>query len=250
MQMILGSVFFTGILTNLAWGTIADPFGNDAFKYNEQFVEDDRRKDFSEKASDLELNSDQQSDLAAFYTENEFATNLYAEIRSTTILADAEITTHGLKKIFPDKCDALIDQIATAVRGEISDVLLDGARDIKQACPQWHRLREGDRKDFYVALVTSMALAESSCNNRVRNRNAADGTGYGLWQSRRPLSPVQGARWTIHQIESQIERSGLLFWSNSNLNYWAVLNPTIHAHKVKRILKKIPACVINAATQH
>jgi hypothetical protein len=189
-------------------------------------------------------------ELLQFYTHEEFPSNLWMELHAQTLLSDAEITTDGLKDIFPDKCDMLIDQIATTVRREVPEVLLDGPRDIRAACPQWDRLSENDRKDFYVALITSMALTESSCNNRAKNKNAPSGTAYGLWQSPNPLSPAKGARWVLDQIESQVNKSGLLFWSNKRLNYWAVLNPGIHAHKVKRILRKIPACVIKALAKN
>jgi hypothetical protein len=186
------------------------------------------------------------SELQDFYTEVNFPTGLSEEIRSFVILAEADgISMSDLKRIFPDKCDLVIDQIAQTVRSKVGDVLLVGPSDIRRACPQWNLLSEDDRKDFYVALVTSMALAESSCNNKIKVQ-AVNGTAHGLWQSTKKLSPQKGALWVINQIESQINQSGLLFWSNSKLNYWAVLNPNIHAFKVKRLLKKIPACFVDA----
>ncbi len=246
MKILRRIAILSVVMTNFAWGYIDYSFENSEpnVTYNDALYNGFASNETSHQ---VELTPQQKEQLFSFYTNENFPTNVYADIHSQVSLADSEITTHDLKKIFPDKCDTLIDQIANAVRNEVSDTLLDGARDIKKACPQWHSLEEGDRKDFYVALVTSMALAESSCNNKAKNRSATDGIAYGLWQSRRPLSPIQGARWVINQIESQIEKSGLLFWSNSNKNYWAVLNPNIHAHKVKRILKRIPACVIKAA---
>jgi hypothetical protein len=246
MKIVTNAVIFTVLMTNLAWGYI----GNINNSWDSIYSDSNDPQNapvVDENQSQIEVSPQQKEQLFSFYSNENFPSNVYADLHSQVSLVDSEITTSDLKKIFPDKCDTLIDQIATVVRSEISDVLLDGAKDIKKACPQWHSLEDGDRKDFYVALVTSMALAESSCNNKIKNRNATDGTAYGLWQSRRPLSPIQGARWTINQIENQIEKSGLLFWSNSNQNYWAVLNPNIHAHKVKRILKRIPACVIKAA---
>jgi hypothetical protein len=195
------------------------------------------------------LTAEQIEELLLFYTNEDFPTNLAAEFRAAVLLAEASISTDDLKDIFPKKCDQLIDQIGTLVRQEVSPILLDGARDIKKACPQWSVLSEDDRRDFWVAVVTSMALMESSCNNKAKNSGAPNGTAYGLWQGPKKLSATQGARWVLKQIESQIDRSGLLFWSNSNLNYWAVLNPNIHANKVKKILRKIPACVIKAIPQ-
>ena len=50
----------------------------------------------------------------------------------------------------------------------------------------------------------------------------------------------------MDQIESQIRQSGKLFWEDSKLNYWAVLNPNIHAYKVQNLLSKIPVCVRKA----
>ena len=194
----------------------------------------------------LNLTDEEIEEILSFYTEEDFATGLWAEIRGQLSFADSAITSNSLKEIFPQRCDIIIDKIASTVRSEVSDVMLDGARDVKAACPQWQNLTTDDRKDFYVALVTAMALAESSCNNGARNGKASNGTAYGLWQARKPMSPVQGARWVMNQMESQIKKSGLIFWSNSNLNYWAVLNPKIHAHKVKKLLKKIPACVARA----
>lgn len=193
-----------------------------------------------------DLTDQQKEEFLAFYNNEEFATNLWAEIHAEVSMVDVAITTDGLKKIFPDRCDLVIDKIASTVRSEASEILIKGSHDIMAACPQWENLAVGDRKDFYVALVTSMALAESSCNNGNNNGKASNGTAYGLWQSTRPMSPIAGARWVMNQIESQIKKSGLLFWGNSNLNYWAVLNPNIHAYKIKKLLKKVPACVARA----
>lgn len=193
------------------------------------------------------LDGERLTSLRTFYTEANFASGLFEEIHSLVMLAELEdgISMTDLKLIFPDKCDIVMDQIAQTVRNEVSTVLLEGATDIRRACPQWDSLSADDRKNFYVALVTSMALAESSCNNKIKGA-AVNGTAHGLWQSRKKLSPKKGARWVMTQIESQVNQSGLLFWPNSKLNYWAVLNPDIHAFKVKRLLKKIPACVVDA----
>lgn len=187
--------------------------------------------------------------LADFYTNEDFAKNVYAEIHAAVMLASAAIDTEDLKEIFPKRCEQLMDKIANVVRTNVSEILLQGPEDIQEACPQWQNLSIDDRTDFYVALVTSMAYAESSCNNKARNYGATNGTAYGLWQSRKPLSPERGAKWVMKQLERQVQQSGLLFWSDTNLNYWAVLNPTISAHKVQRLLKKIPACVVEVLAE-
>lgn len=185
-----------------------------------------------------------EDELMKFYINEEFSSGVYYEIRSALIMVESGEIQSDLKDIFPEKCDILIDKIASAVRNMVTPILLEGATDMKRACPQWDKLNEDDRKDFYVALVTSMALAESSCNNRAQNRGAPNGTAFGYWQSTKRLSAVGGAKWVMGQLENQIQQSGLLFWANSKFNYWAVLNPNIHAGKVKKLLKKIPACVI------
>lgn len=194
------------------------------------------------------LDSEIKNSIMSFYTETEFPKDLSSELHSEVLLAieGDYLDSEDLKDIFPGKCEVIIDQIATVVRDNVSVLLLDGPSDIIKACPQWYGLSQDDRKDFYVALVTSMALAESSCNNKVRNRGAPNGTAYGLWQSTKPMTPTQGALWVMEQLDSQVMQSGLLFWPNSRLNYWSVLNPRIHAKKVQKLLRKIPACVVKS----
>lgn len=157
------------------------------------------------------------------------------------------INDKSIQEIFPNDCDRLIKQVSNVVRASVTPRLIKGPDDIRRSCPRWDTLGIQDRKDFYVALVTAMAMAESSCNNRIKNHKAKNGTAYGYWQGVRPMTPVQGAKWVMRQINNQVEKSGLLFWANSELNYWAVLNPEIHGNRVKQILKKIPACVTRAA---
>lgn len=195
------------------------------------------------------LNKSKKAELSAFYTAREFPKNLIAEIGSNNWMAAVDINEDNLQEIFPGTCDTLIDQVANTVKEAVmrsSRLLLSaeegGPKDIASACPRWNSLVEDDRRDFYIGLVTAMAMAESTCNNNARNGRASDGVAYGYWQGRKKMSPQAGAEWVIRQIDRQVKQSGLLFWGNSNRNYWAVLNPNIHAHKVQHLLKKIPAC--------
>jgi hypothetical protein len=203
-----------------------------------------RREIFTSTESTSSEHRESVDELMKFYNNEEFSSGVYYEIQAALMMADSGEIQSDLKDIFPKKCDILIDKIASTVHNLVTPILMDGANDMKRVCPQWEKLSEDDRKDFYVALVTSMALAESSCNNGAQNRGAPNGTAYGYWQSTKRLSAVGGAKWVMGQLENQIEQSGLLFWANSKFNYWAVLNPNIHAGKVKKLLKKIPACVV------
>jgi hypothetical protein len=193
------------------------------------------------------VSNQQIGKVLSFYDHQDFPHGLSDEIASKRFLSNTEITEAGLKEMFPDKCDQVITQVAVAVRESVTPTLLHGANDVATACPHWKSLDNDDRKDFYVALVTAMALAESSCNNSSKNKAATNGTAYGLWQSTKPQTPIQGAKWVMKQLDKQVGKSGLLFWSNSHLNYWAVMNPDIHAHKVTKVLKQIPGCVAKAA---
>lgn len=196
---------------------------------------------------EFELSEIQKQNLLDFYVEEDFPSHLSEDLHAEASLAATDmIPLSDIKEIFPKECDILIDKIAATVRSEASEVHLEGARDLRKHCSQWDELPTADKKDFYVALVTSMALAESSCNNKAKNPKAKDGTAFGFWQAPKKLTPIQGARWVMNQLEQQIEQSGLIFWGNKKLNYWAVLNPRIHAYKVKRLLKKIPACAVRA----
>jgi hypothetical protein len=204
----------------------------------------------SDEDLDQHYNMTSDKELYRFYNNEDFPTGLYNRIHAAIMTAEADvantqpgITTSELKKIFPDPCDKVIDQVATIVRNSVTVELLEGSHDIKIACPKWQNLSDDDRKDFYVALVTSMALAESSCNNR-NNGDAVNGTGFGLFQGTKFRTPAQGAKWVMQVIHRQVSQSGLLFWPDSKHNYWAVLNPELHAGKVKKMLNQIPACVI------
>lgn len=266
-------IIFTGIVSIFANATI-QPFGSKSFALNNQtnptenisnnykkivknepfdgyedFLENNSSNDLNQESSDYENPSSQaaEQELREFYTNEEFPYNLTAELHAKVSFAAGDLTQIDMKNIFNvDKCDRLIDQIAQVVHQEVTERMIQGSKDIRYACPDWIHLDRESRKNFYVALVTSLALIESSCDNHNDNRRASNGTAYGLWQSKSRLTPIKGARWAINQIDSQMEQSNLLFWSNSNRNYWAALNPNIHAHKVKSILKKIPACAIRA----
>jgi hypothetical protein len=199
------------------------------------------------------LNKSKIAELKSFYTTHEFPRNIIAEIASNNWMAAVNINEDNLQDVFPKTCDTLIDQVAETVKVAVmrsSRLMLraedGGPKDIASACPRWNSLVEDDRRDFYIGLVTAMAMAESTCNNNARNGRASDGVAYGYWQGRKKMSPQAGAEWVIRQIDSQVKQSGLLFWNNSNRNYWAVLNPNIHAYKVQKLLKKIPACFVEA----
>jgi len=166
-------------------------------------------------------------------------------------LDSVDLQFHSIGDImsaFNNSCDRVAQQVGETVYNLVTPRLLAGPKDIVRACPQWPQLSEHDRRDFYIGLVTAMAMAESSCNNNARARGTTS-TAYGLWQGTRPRSPLEGARWVMRQIDSQVAQSGLLFWSNNIRNYWAVLNPSIHAFKVQAMLRKIPRCVVGALVQ-
>ena len=191
------------------------------------------------------LTKKQKRDFISFYKNTEFPSGVLDEIRSQNRLASSSETLSELKEVLPTACDRVLEQVATTVKNKVSPVHLEGPKDVSAACPKWNNLSVEQKHDFYVALVTAMAMAESSCNNNVRARGT-NSTAYGLWQGTRKRSPTQGAQWVMDQIESQIRQSGKLFWEDSKLNYWAVLNPNIHAYKVQNLLSKIPVCVRKA----
>lgn len=195
----------------------------------------------------IKLSEKQKKELRAFYTNTDFPKGLWQEIHSKTKLASNGDAVSEIKEVLPGACDRVIDKVASTVRDNVTEVHLNGPTDVIHSCPNWNKLSVDQKKDFYVALVTAMALAESSCNNNIKARGT-NSTAYGLWQGTKRRTPTQGAEWVMNQIESQINQSGKLFWSDSKLNYWAVLNPNIHAYKVQNLLKKIPTCVSRLMT--
>lgn len=263
-------LLFTGIITasistSAGWKYLPNSHSDLQTLIEEQNCETNSLENIAEQIhalNDLATSSDRSTvyqytsvdsakinELRSFYNNEDFPKNLSQEIKASNMMAGDAINTESLKNVVPDKCDTLIDQIASTVRAKITPMLLEGPKDIQQACPRWSSLSNEDKKDFYVGLITAMAMAESSCNNRARNGKASNGVAYGAWQATKQMSPVQGASWAMNQVKRQIEKSGLLFWKDSNQNYWAVLNPNIHAYKVKGLLKKIPACVVDAAVK-
>ncbi|MEY4616824.1 MAG: hypothetical protein RJB66_1784 [Pseudomonadota bacterium] len=208
-----------------------------------EYLYGDQREEPVIKRKRTVLTEKQKEDIRKFYNQRDFPqSDLMVTLKSRTKLASATATLSEAKELLPDPCDKVVDQVANAVRNNVSSVHLNRANDLNKVCPNWSKLSTDQKKDFYVALVGAMAMAESSCNNKIKAKGT-NSTAYGLWQGTKKRSPTDGAVWVMDQLESQISKSGKVFWENSKLNYWAVLNPNLHAYKVQRLLKRIPTCV-------
>lgn len=138
--------------------------------------------------------------------------------------------------------------------------LYDGSNvgDIKALCPKYQDFNEDRKKNFWVWMAASIAMAESSCNPEIKAKGI-NGTAAGLFQLHLgktqnycggicgsinaldgPKNAVCGMNMLDWYTVSEKNSSNLVYWKG---NYWQVLHPPQPGQrKVAKLLASFEAC--------
>jgi hypothetical protein len=119
--------------------------------------------------------------------------------------------------------------------------------DLGKVCPNFSRMNEREKKNFWVWVIAAMANYESSCRERIQARGV-NGIAAGLLQMHKGKEHVYGCRRGIDSLKARdnlecgltilnndLRRTGMLF--PRNRNYWEVLRP--HTRPGQRTLKLV-----------